>query len=724
MRREPAAALLAERLCRPHRIGLFGHRGVGKTTLLTSLYRAAVSGRLPGLRLAAADTATAYYLADKVPSLEAGQPLPATLAETDLHFHLYRGQTRLELLFRDYQGEHVELGRQATIHDFLRDCDAVLLCLDLTALPEPAARLRRQQEIERLLEDYLKCEPRPILEQPIAILLTKADVLESVPENLDELADKHFGMTRHALQAHCPRNGLFAVSSLRTLEPDQDAGDADTWTKLLGEPLTWLTETLQALDEARLERLWSLAGNRPGLLDGSVTCFARRYPEAPATAELRRRLAEAHRRRARRFSLVGLASAACLAAGIWSYDALGYQDALGVETDRADAPGVVLAKWQEFQTWHPTRHWTTLGAEQEAERHEALAQQIRQQERDQRLARLRRQAADPDADAAAVWQEFGEFRAAFPEVNIDADLAQLRSLIKARRDEQVNQQARKALDELQRAGERSTDLAALVKRADAFLTEYPGSPYDSEARRWRDALVYRLDERDIQEARTYSARQPLNFQTRREHYQRYLDRHPAGGAFSKEAETALRTIATDWDKHDFRMVREHFVGNPADLPGIVAHCRRYLAVHPSGKFRSAAGDLLRWSERVSASGEYRVVLRSGQFEKNVGRWLSKGPKLSVELEVNGVRYGPSSICYNRYDPEWDYEFPRRVRWKLGEPLVIRVTEHSWSDRLLLEIASDDKDPLALRLLTGEVSVGSNWLKFESDFAVPVLPKIE
>ena len=46
---------LAERLCRPQRIGVFGHRGVGKTTLLTMLYREAVSGRLPELRLAAAD---------------------------------------------------------------------------------------------------------------------------------------------------------------------------------------------------------------------------------------------------------------------------------------------------------------------------------------------------------------------------------------------------------------------------------------------------------------------------------------------------------------------------------------------------------------------------------------------------------------------------------------------------------------------------------------------
>src|SRR5436305_15268097 len=94
------ASLLCQRLCRPQRIGVFGHRGVGKTTLLTMLYREAVSGRLPGLRLAAADARTASYLSDKIQQLEAGQPLPATLAETDLRFHLYRGNVRLELFFK------------------------------------------------------------------------------------------------------------------------------------------------------------------------------------------------------------------------------------------------------------------------------------------------------------------------------------------------------------------------------------------------------------------------------------------------------------------------------------------------------------------------------------------------------------------------------------------------------------------------------------------------
>src|SRR5438067_2395612 len=97
----PAAALAA-RLCRPQRLGVFGRRGVGKTTLLTMLYREAVGGRLPGLRLAAADARTAEYLSDKVMELDAGRPLPGTLGETELRFHLYHNDRKLDLLVKDY----------------------------------------------------------------------------------------------------------------------------------------------------------------------------------------------------------------------------------------------------------------------------------------------------------------------------------------------------------------------------------------------------------------------------------------------------------------------------------------------------------------------------------------------------------------------------------------------------------------------------------------------
>src|SRR5258708_37790303 len=207
------ADLLLERLSRPQRIGVVGHRGVGQTTLLSVLYREAVSGRWPDLRLAAADTRTAQYLADKIAQLESGQPLPATLAETDLRFHLYHQGSRLDLLFKDYQGEHVELGRDEPIRAFLADCDALWLCIDADSFDRPAHLLQRQQEMEQVIEDYLSTAPFRDLHRPMALVLTKPDLLGETGNSAESWTD-YVPMARHALDAHCPSGGMFAVSSL------------------------------------------------------------------------------------------------------------------------------------------------------------------------------------------------------------------------------------------------------------------------------------------------------------------------------------------------------------------------------------------------------------------------------------------------------------------------------------------------------------------------------
>src|SRR4051794_28002001 len=181
-----SALSLTDRLCRPQRVGLFGHRGVGKTTLLTMIYREAVAGRLPGLRLAAGDAASATYLGDKLQQLETGNVLPATLAETELRFNLYRGDTRLELVVKDYQGEQVALGRQEPIRDFLKDCDAVLLCFDPALLDSRKDRLGGEQEAEQIIEDYLALEHGDCPHRPMALVLTKADLLPPKPEGISE----------------------------------------------------------------------------------------------------------------------------------------------------------------------------------------------------------------------------------------------------------------------------------------------------------------------------------------------------------------------------------------------------------------------------------------------------------------------------------------------------------------------------------------------------------
>ncbi|MFI5461482.1 MAG: hypothetical protein ACHRXM_39310, partial [Isosphaerales bacterium] len=137
-RRRAHLDVLERRLTGPKRIALFGHRNVGKTTLLAMFYRQASTGRVPGVRLAAIEPASAEYLAEKIARIEAGEPLAGTLAETELKLRLYHGPARLDLIVKDYQGEHVSLGVEEPIQAFFADCDAVLLCLDPEGSGQPA----------------------------------------------------------------------------------------------------------------------------------------------------------------------------------------------------------------------------------------------------------------------------------------------------------------------------------------------------------------------------------------------------------------------------------------------------------------------------------------------------------------------------------------------------------------------------------------------------------
>ena len=220
---------LEARLTRPMRVALFGHRNVGKTTLLAIFYRQASTGQVPGLRMAATDPRTAEYLAEKIAQIESGQPTVGSLAETDLNLRLYRGTTRFDLILKDYQGEHVTLGSDEPIRDFFADCDAVLLCLDPEGSTDPAERLRRQQEVENLLEHYIERSEDASTDRPVALLLTKFDrVLASTPatdraesadspsqELVDRLVNERYGMTRYALASHAPDGAIFAVSAFR-----------------------------------------------------------------------------------------------------------------------------------------------------------------------------------------------------------------------------------------------------------------------------------------------------------------------------------------------------------------------------------------------------------------------------------------------------------------------------------------------------------------------------
>ncbi|HEV3079276.1 MAG TPA: hypothetical protein VGY66_05830 [Gemmataceae bacterium] len=382
-----------------------------------------------------------------------------------------------------------------------------------------------------------------------------------------------------------------------------------------------------------------------------------------------------HKLLSKRLLLTSAIACVCLLSVLWTYDALGYQKALQFDAEHANDPLARLENWHAYQRWHPGRNLLPLSAGRTGEKY---VQEVQ---------------------------------------------AQVVALDQAQKLSADRQRAQLAYDRLTRAEAEGTDLLVLVTQCDLMLREYPGSKPEADVRARRVAYLRRLEEREIETARQYSASAPSDFDRRREHYQHYLDRHPAG-IFATEATAALKRIEDDWDKRDCRALRDLYLEQPGNIPELVARCRAYQAAHPGGRYRTATGDLLRWTERVSAPGEYRVVLRSGHFDKKVAHFFSRGPDLSVELEVAGARYGPSNIVVNSYDPEWNYEFPRRIRWKLGDQVRIRVTDHDYSDRVVVDISSADDDPLALGILAGDTWCGKSYVTFESDFAWPNLPGIE
>ena len=97
------------------------------------------------------------------------------------------------------------------------------------------------------------------------------------------------------------------------------------------------------------------------------------------------------------------------------------------------------------------------------------------------------------------------------------------------------------------------------------------------------------------------------------------------------------------------------------------------------------------------------------------------------LEVAGAVYGPSPVVPNTHRPIWDYTFPRPIRWKLGDPVTIRIIDYDWSDSVLTVLNTRKGDPLAIRNLSGTVKPargGKTTLVFASDFRMPTLRRPE
>jgi GTPase SAR1 family protein len=773
-RRKAILEALEHRLTGPKRIALFGHRNVGKTTLLAMFYRQASTGRVPGVRLAALEPSSAEYLAEKIARIEAGESLAGTLSETELKLRLYHGPARLDLIVKDYQGEHVSLGADEPIQAFFADCDAVLLCLDPNGSADPVDRQRRQQEVESLLERYIDRSDDATIDRPVALLITKYDqVLDQLadPEHqrpaVEQVAEAQYGMTCHALAVHAPRSAIFGVSAYG---PGASHGrpPAELHPIGLGGPLTWVAEQLEASDREQLDWLWDLATDDLTRLSRCVNAYEKRYPKSGHVIDLRRRLSALQRLRVRTHLIRGLAAAAVLIIGLAGYDAWGYHAALAFERENP-APMLAHQRWRDFLNWHRTVAWfwpryarqarakmddwtvraaavqvangtddpnlpaTLNSLKDEAPTLAPAIQRVEvardQRRHDQTWRALKAETMLPDESPEVQLSAVRAFLREFPETPHRDEVTQLVEILNTRAAERQAARERQMVDDLARAeGLPNVDLRDLIDQARQFLNDHPESGLRGEVERRLADYVRKLDERDIERARQYSRQYATNFATRIDKYQDYLRAHQGGGRFISEATEAKDEILREWDLHVYRRAYDHLTAHPDDVAEVAKLFNAYLLAHPDGRFTRDAQHYLEWWNRVSTPGSYRVVLRRGEVEPEVGKYLAGGgPDLCVELWVAGVKYGPSPVIPNSHRPIWDYTFSAPIAWKLGDPVTVRIIDRDWSDSVVYTLNSRKGDPLAIRLISGTIkptSGGRTSLVFASDFSMPTLTRPE
>ena len=784
-RRTSPLELLEARLTGPKRVALFGHRNVGKTTLLAMFYREASSGRVSGLRMAAADARSAEYLAEKIAQIESGQPMAGSLAETELSLRLYHGPARFELIIKDYQGEDVTLGSDQPIQQFFADCDAVLLCLDPEGTADTTELRRRQQEVENLLEGYIDRSQDGSVGRPVALLLTKFDrvmagsdagaaafdVEAGVPvELVERLVAQRYGMTRHALAAHAPQGAVFAVSSFGNGALG-NRPPAELRPMGLEGPLGWVAEQLEASDRAGMEQLWKLAPSDLRRLGRCLAAYERRYPRSNRSYEFRDRLKKlASKRRWRR--LTRLAAAVIVAlGGLAGSDLLAYQRASSFEIGGEAAPPAVARRWTEVLEWHPSLplFWPALGREARQKRDEwqvkaagvqvangtapadlitrlgqlkdqapHLTPAIRQVEaaqaqtrHDERWKRVQAEARSLAAldDQTAPLATIDAFLHEYPETPRRADALALARSLKDDLAQRRTALERQFVDDLIRSETMPTvSLTDKIDRARQFLADHPESTVREQVNSRLEMYLKRLDEHDIDQARDFSHTSPTRFASRIERFQDYLKAHETGGRFVSEAIEAKDRILREWDAYAYRQAYDHAQAHPEDVAEVARRLRDYLRDHPDGRFAADAQRYQEWWDKISVPGQYRVTLRRGEVEPKVGKYFAGGaPDLGVVIEVAGAVYGPSTVIRNSHRPVWDYTFPQPVTWKLGDPMTVRIIDYDWSASEVYVLHSRQGDPLAMRMLAGTITPtkgGKTTLVFASDFTMPTLSSPE
>ncbi len=612
---------IEHRLTGPKRIGFFGYRNVGKTTLLAMLYRQASTGQIPGCRLASLDSGTAEYLADKIAQIESGEPPAGTMAETDLRLRLYHGPARMDLTVKDYQGEHVALGSREPIREFLAGCDAILLCLDPENALRPADRRRRQQEIEILLEQCLEQSERSHVHRPVALVLTKFDrVLAAhharqlghtsrhddadidvdandddqedylpqrarrpaaalpalTPGEIERLVESQYGMTAHALATHAKRSAVFAVSSYG-FGATADGRPPHHLNPIgLEGPLTWLADQLESADRDQLDWLWDLAPDDLSRLGRCLKAYQRRYPESPHSQTFRRKLGRQRRARLRRRILTTIGLAGMSVGGLAGYDLAGYR--LAIRHEQGHSASEIARRWTEMRSWHPTLGMFFPGMEADAR---------------SRSARWAVAAAEQKVQLGTasenVKQELAAIKDTAPE------LADAIAKVEAADDRRKHDEAWKRLQA--DAAIPGEDVRKLRDRVVDFMRAHPESAHREQA----TSMLVNLTEKIARETTdrdrkrienlALAARMPkADLQDVLRQARAFLEQNPDSDV-RQDLESLVTDVSARIDDRDIEAARDYSRKYPTNFATRLERYQEYLKTHASGgKYLSEAMD--------------------------------------------------------------------------------------------------------------------------------------
>jgi hypothetical protein len=515
-----------------------------------------------------------------------------------------------------------------------------------------------------------------------------------------------------------------------------------------------------------IEWLWDLAPDDLKRLNKCVKAYERRYPRSDHAITFRRKISSLKRKKQfKTFAKLTLV-AALLTASLFAYDFVGYRSArLFAAAD--NPPAAVEKAWTNFFAWHPTHPFLFPKADETARRSltdshlnaeaqriasgadrpglaaEIQAKKIAQPELAPELAKVELalgkqkhekawkalQIADPVAidKPDEYLASLRAFLREFPETSHRAEAVALIGVIQKRVETRRDHDDRQAVDSLVRkAGQSGASLRDLIDGAETFLNDRPDSRYRSEVQELAAEFVRRLDEADIQKPRQLSKDQPTNFAARRQRYQEYLRNHVSGGRFVGEAQAAIEAIDRERDDYLYRLAYDHFTAHPDDVQTVAQKLKTYLDANPEGRHAKDAKAFVSWWEKTSSTSEYKVVLRRGEVESDVGKYFSGGaPDLSVEVYVRGDKYGPSPVVVDSHKPIWDYAFPKPIKWKYGDPISIQIKDNDWSESSVFTFNTPQGDKLAMKMLSGTVRPskgGKTMLVFTSDFALPELSK--